>query len=209
AMTIHALAITYAAPQAAYDKVDKLCGVSGKAGNLGGQKGKCGNVFEGPPTNEYPTPPLIMGESGLMFAKVTKELGYHPFPQPASNASRAYTNSEGLTLGGCQYCGFCERNGCEANAKAGPHVCVLPLLPADPKFTLRGRGGVARLLYDRAAKKVKGLVFTDARTGEEYEQPAGLVVLSAYVFGNISLLLNSGIGEPYDPLTQKGAVGKN
>jgi len=34
-------------------------------------------------------------------------------------------------------------------------------------------------------------------------------VLSAYVFGNISLLLNSGIGEPYDPVTQKGAVGKN
>src|SRR5262249_21357177 len=93
--------------------------------------------------------------------------------------------------------------------KAGPHVCVLPVLRADPKFTLRARAWVSRLSYDKAAKKVTGVVFTDTRTGEEYEQPAGLVVLSAYVFGNISLLLNSGIAEPYDPLTQKGAVGKN
>ena len=52
------------------------------------------------------------------------------------------------------------------------------------------------------------MVYTDTRTGEEYEQPAGIVVLSAYVFGNISLLLHSGIGEPYDPATQKGAVGQ-
>jgi gluconate 2-dehydrogenase alpha chain len=201
-MTIQDWAMTYDELEPYYDKFDKLCGVSGKAGNLRGQKIEGGNVFEGPRSNEYPTPPLIMGESGLMFSKVAKELGYHPFPQPASNASRAYTNSEGLTLGGCQYCGFCERNGCEANAKAGPHVCVLPVLRADPKFTLRARAWVSRLSYDKAAKKVTGVVFTDTRTGEEYEQPAGLVVLSAYVFGNISLLLNSGIGEPYDPVTQ-------
>src|SRR5262252_5827271 len=208
-MTIQDWGITYDDLKPHYDRFERLCGTSGKAGNLRGQKIEGGNVFEGPRTNEYPTPPLIMGESGLMFAKVAKELGYHPFPQPASNASRAYTNSEGLTLGGCQYCGFCERNGCEANAKAGPHVCVLPALRADPKFTLRARAWVSRLSYDKAAKKVTGVVFTDTRTGEEYEQPAGLVVLSAYVFGNISLLLNSGIGEPYDPVTQKGAVGRN
>ena len=123
--------------------------------------------------------------------------------------SQPYTNSEGLTLGGCQYCGHCERAGCEANAKAGPHVCVLPVLRADPKFELRPRSWVSRLTYDKNAKKVTGVVYTDTRTGEEYEQPAGLVVLSAYVFGNISLLLHSGIGEPYDPATQKGAVGRN
>jgi gluconate 2-dehydrogenase alpha chain len=208
-MPIQDWAMTYDELEPYYDKFDKLCGVSGKAGNLRGEKIEGGNAFEGPRSNEYPTPPLIMTESGLMFAKVAKELGYHPFPQPASNASRPYTNSEGLTLGACQYCGFCERNGCEANAKAGPQVCVLPVLRADPRFKLRDRAWVSRLSYDKAAKKVTGVVFTDTRTGEEYEQPAGIVVLSAYVFGNISLLLNSGIGEPYDPVTQKGAVGKN
>ncbi len=108
-----------------------------------------------------------------------------------------------------QYCGLCERNGCEANAKAGPHVCVLPKLREEPKFTLRTRSWVSRLIYDKAARKVTGVVYTDTRSGEEYEQPAGIVVLSAYVFGNVSLLLHSGIGEQYDPVTGKGAVGKN
>ena len=101
----------------------------------------------------------------------------------------------GLTLGACQYCGHCDKSGCEANAKAGPQVCILPLLRAEPKFTLRARAWVSRMIYDKAARKVTGVVYTDTRTGEEYEQPAGLVVLSAYVFGNISLMFHSGIGE--------------
>jgi hypothetical protein len=40
-------------------------------------------------------------------------------------------------------------------------------------------------LYDKRAKKVTG--------GEEYEQPAGMVVLSSFVFGNVQLLLLAGI----------------
>ena len=54
-----------------------------------------------------------------------------------------------------------------------------------------------------------GVVYVDTRTGEEYEQPAGWSCSRPIVFGNISLLLHSGIGEPYDPATGKGAVGKN
>jgi gluconate 2-dehydrogenase alpha chain len=208
-MTIQDWAMTYDELEPYYDKFEKLCGVSGKAGNLRGRKIEGGNIFEGPRQSEYPTPPLTMTDSALMFETAAKELGYHPFPQPISNASRPYTNPEGLTLGGCQYCGFCERNGCEANAKAGPHVCILPKLREDPKFTLRPRSWVSRILYDKAARKVTGVVFTDTRTGEEYEQPAGLVVLSAYVFGNVSLMFHSGIGEPYDPATGKGALGRN
>ena len=47
------------------------------------------------------------------------------------------------------------------------------------------------------------------KTGEEYEQPAGVVILSSFVFGNTQQLLLAGIGEPYDPRTAKGTVGKN
>ena len=92
-MTIQDWAMTYDELEPHYDKFDKLCGVSGKAGNLRGQKIEGGNVFEGPRSNEHPTPPLIMGESGLMFAKVAKELGYHPFPQPASSISCVLANT--------------------------------------------------------------------------------------------------------------------
>jgi gluconate 2-dehydrogenase alpha chain len=208
-MTIQDWAMTYDELEPYYEKFEKLCGTSGKAGNLRGQKIEGGNIFEGPRQNEYPNPPLQMTDSALIFEKAAKELGYNPFPQPISNCSRPYVNSEGLTLGGCQYCGFCERNGCEANAKAGPHVCILPKLREEPKFTMRTRAWVSRLLYDKQARKVTGVVYTDRRTGEEFEQPAGLVVLSAYVFGNISLMFHSGIGEPYDPQTGKGAVGRN
>ena len=67
----------------------------------------------------------------------------------------------------------------------------------------------AKLLYDKDARRVTGVVYTDMKTGEEYEQPAGLVVLSSYVFGNVQQMLLAGIGEPYDPTTGKGVVGKN
>ena len=208
-MTIQDWAMSYDELEPYYDKFERLCGVAGKAGNLRGQKMAGGNVFEGVRQNEYPTPPLTQNLSGEMFAKTAASMGYSPFPRPASNCSRPYTNFEGLTLGACQQCGFCDRNGCEANAKGGAHVCILPVLRADSRFELRTRAWVSRLVYDKAARRVTAVVYTDLRTGEEFEQPAGLVVLSAYVFGNVSLLLHSGIGELYDPVTQRGTVGRN
>ena len=85
----------------------------------------------------------------------------------------------------------------------------MPVLRAEPKFELRTRVFVTRLAYDKQARRVTGVIYTDMKTGEEYEQPAGLVVLSSFVFGNVQQLLLAGIGEPYDPRTGKGVVGKN
>ena len=103
-MTIQDWGMTYDELEPYYDRFDKLCGVSGKAGNLRGQKIAGGNVFEGPRSSEYPNPPMKMTESALLFEKAAKDLGYNPFPQPISNASRPYLNNEGLMLGACQYC---------------------------------------------------------------------------------------------------------
>jgi gluconate 2-dehydrogenase alpha chain len=44
---------------------------------------------------------------------------------------------------------------------------------------------------------------------EEFFQPAAIVILSAYILQNVRLLLLSGIGQPYDPQTGEGVVGKN
>ena len=60
--------------------------------------------------------------------------------------------SRGLTLGACEYCGHCERFGCEANAKASPQVCILPVLLADHEFELRTYAHVKELVYDKAAQ---------------------------------------------------------
>ncbi|HEX9466146.1 MAG TPA: GMC family oxidoreductase [Alphaproteobacteria bacterium] len=208
-MTIQDWPVSYEELETHYDRFDKLCGVSGKAGNLRGKIVDGGNPFEGPRSDEYPNQPIKSSTPGLMFGEAARGLGYHPFPIPISISSAPYTNVEGLPLGSCEYCGFCNRTACEANAKASSITTVMPALRADPKFELRARSFVTRLIYDKAAKKVQGVVYTDLRTGEEYEQPAGVVVLSAFVFGNTQMLLLSGIGEPYDHATGKGIVGKN
>jgi gluconate 2-dehydrogenase alpha chain len=209
AMTIADYPVSYDELEPFYDKFEKLCGISGKAGNLRGRKIDGGNVFEGPRQSEYPNKPLVQPMAGALMEAACKSLGYHPFPAPAANSSDVYTNPEGLTLGGCEYCGHCERFGCEANAKASPNVCILPALMADPKFELRAHAYVKELVYDKAARKVKAVRYVDTRSGEEYEQPAGLVILGAYVFNNVLLMLTAGIGEPYDYKTGKGVVGKN
>jgi gluconate 2-dehydrogenase alpha chain len=208
-MTIQDLPVSYDELEPYYDRFEKLCGVSGKAGNLRGKIIDGGNVFEGPRQNEYPNPPLAKSMAGTIMDEASRSLGYHPFQAPSGNASETYTNFEGMTLGACEYCGHCERFGCEANAKASPNVCILPALLADPKFELRTNAQVKELVYDKAARKVTAVRYIDTRSGEEYEQPAGIVILGAYVFNNVLLMLTAGIGQPYDYKTGQGAVGKN
>lgn len=51
--------------------------------------------------------------------------------------------------------------------------------------------------------------YVNPLTGQEYEQPADVVILASYVFNNVRLLLTSKLGKPYDPNTGTGVVGKN
>jgi gluconate 2-dehydrogenase alpha chain len=208
-MTIEDWPVSYEELEPYYDQYDKLCGASGKAGNLNGTIVPGGNPFEGPRSNEYPNKPIKTSAPSLIFSEAARSIGYHPFPAPVAIASAAYINPEGLTLGACEYCGFCNRIACEANAKASANTTIMPILRPEPKFELRTRAFATKLIYDKDAKRVTGVVYTDLRTGEEYEQPANIVVLSSFVFSNTQSLLLAGIGEPYDPTTGKGVVGKN
>jgi gluconate 2-dehydrogenase alpha chain len=45
--------------------------------------------------------------------------------------------------------------------------------------------------------------------GREFEQPAELVILCAYILHNVRLMLLSGIGAPYNGSTGEGVVGRN
>ena len=60
----------------------------------------------------------------------------------------------------------------------------------------------------RAGKRATGVTFVDT-SGEEWEQPADLVILCAYTIFNVQLLLLSGIGRPYDPVVNQGVIGRN
>jgi gluconate 2-dehydrogenase alpha chain len=208
-MTIQDWGITYAEIEPYYDRFERTAGVSGKAGNLLGKIQPGGNPFEGPRSREYPLPPLNRSLAADFFEAAAKDAGYHPFPRPTANASRAYTNPDGAHLGACQYCGYCERFGCEANAKGSPHITVIPIAMRNPNFELRTHAWVTKVIQDKSAKRVTGVLYTNVNTGEEFEQPAGMVALCAYAINNVHLMLLSGIGEPYDPVTQKGVIGKN
>jgi gluconate 2-dehydrogenase alpha chain len=52
------------------------------------------------------------------------------------------------------------------------------------------------------------VTYVDSR-GREFEQPAELVLLTSYVFNNVRLMLQAGIGKPYDPIANTGVVGRN
>ena len=68
---------------------------------------------------------------------------------------------------------------------------------------------MTKVLKDSDGKRVTGVTYTSLLTGEEFEQPAGMVLLTAYAINNVHLMLLSEIGRPYDPAAQTGVVGKN
>jgi gluconate 2-dehydrogenase alpha chain len=208
-MTIQDWGVTYKELEPYYDKFEKVAGISAKAGNVQGRKIAGGNVFEAPRHNEYPMPPLVYGYAGELFAEAAGKMGYHPFPRPTANASVPYTNPDGVKFGECQYCGHCERFGCEANAKGGAQMTVIPAALKQSTFELRTYSWVTKVERDASGKKATGVTYTNTVTGEECFQPAKLVVLCAFGLNNVHLMMLSGIGEVYDPVSGKGLLGKN
>lgn len=207
-VTIQDWGVTYEDLEPYYDFFEKVCGVGGRAGNISGDVRFGGNPFEGPRTSDYPNPPMKQSHSGYLFEQGAAKLGYHPFPVPSSNSTRHYTNPFGAELKPCMYCGFCETYGCEHFAKASPQVAILPFALANKNFELRTRAYVLRVEHDAQAKVATGVTYIDA-SGRELFQPAGLVALCAFAHHNPILMLQSGIGQAYDPKTRTGTVGRN
>src|SRR5580692_2915602 len=207
-MTIQDYPVTFEELEPHFDHFEKVCGTSGVAGNLRGEIRLGGNPFEGARSDEYPTPPLPPIYVAELFEKATAELGYKSFPQPSANSSIAFTNPYGVRLGPCNLCGFCERFGCFLYSKASPQTTILPILAGRPNLEVRTRAYVTKILKDGSGNRATGVQYHSA-DGQIIEQPADLVILSAFQMHNVRLLLLSGIGEPYDPVSGSGVVGKN
>src|SRR5580700_2164581 len=92
--------------------------------------------------------------------------------------------------------------------KASPQTTILPLLVRKSNFTARDNSEVLHINLDASRKHATGVTFVDTG-GAEWEQPADLVILSAYTLFNVQMLLNSKIGTPYDPIANKGVIGRN
>jgi len=207
-MTVQDYGVTYDELEPHFDRFEKLCGISGKAGNLKGRIQEGGNPFEGWRSADYPNPPMHMTFSQRQFEKAAQDLGLHPFPGPSANMSRAYVNPLGCQLAPCTYCGFCEKYGCGNYSKASAQTTILPVLMKKPNFTLKTHNEVLRVKLDNTGRRATGVIHVDVN-GEEYEQPADLVILCAYQISNTRLMMLSGVGEIYNPVTGEGLVGKN
>jgi gluconate 2-dehydrogenase alpha chain len=206
--TIQDWPVTYDELEPHYDFFEKVCGISGKAGNIKGVIQPGGNAFEGWRENEYPTRPLKMNLAQNMFEKTATEMGLHPFPLPSANISVAYTNPYGVRLAPCTYCGFCEWFGCANYSKSSPQTCVLPVLVREPNFEARTLCEVTKINMSADGKMATGVTYVDS-DGREWVQDADLVLLCAYGIFNVKLLMMSNIGKQYDPVTGEGTLGRN
>ncbi|WP_217581794.1 GMC family oxidoreductase [Lysinibacillus sp. GbtcB16] len=189
--------LTYDQLEPYMDKFEKTAGISGDDKN----------TFSGKRSNPYPTGPMKKTPMLMQFEKAAQDLKLTPYMVPSANVSEVYKNPDGETINACQYCGFCERFGCEYGAKSSAEITVVPTALKTGNFDLRYNSNVVEIL--KQGNKVTGVRYIDTVSGEEFIQPANAVVLTSYVFNNAKLLMVSDIGERYDPTTGKGTLGRN
>ncbi|WP_271400293.1 GMC family oxidoreductase [Salinicoccus roseus] len=197
-MNLQDWGITYDEMEEYYEKWEYTAGISGEQDPLAPERKR-----------EWPNPPLKETPSLRLFKDATERLGLHPFQIAAGNLSQNYENPDGEQLNACMYCSFCTRHGCDFSAKSDPLATVIPTALRHDNFELRTRANVRRVLYDEDSGRATGVMYVDENTGQEYEQPADVVVLAAFAFANNRLLMLSDIGEQYDPETREGVIGRN
>jgi gluconate 2-dehydrogenase alpha chain len=193
-----------------FTRAENLLGISGKAGNIRGQKIEGGNIFEGWRSSEFPLPPNKIPYFPQLVQQAAQSLGYHPYPIPSATPTRAYVNPDGVARPACTYCGYCERFGCMIGAKAQPSTLLLPVIQRHKNVSIRTGAAVRRIMPEAENKKGKarGVTYVNAK-GQEFFQPADLVLLASWTFNNTRLLLLSGFGERYEPKSGKGTLGRN
>jgi gluconate 2-dehydrogenase alpha chain len=166
-----------------YEKIEYEVGVSGQAGNVNGSLDPRGNPFEGLRKREYPMPPLRWNGFIEKMAEVATSLGWHPFPGPAAVNSRSYQNRSA-----CMYHGFCNRGGCHVDAKNSTAVTTIPRAEATGRLKVVTRAHVISIDVDNHGRVTGVTYVTD---GQEYFQPAKVVLLASYTYENTRMLLLS------------------
>jgi gluconate 2-dehydrogenase alpha chain len=195
--------LTYAELEPFYDRAEYELGVSGKAGNLQGRKIDGGNVFEAPRRRDYPLPPLLADQSGVIFEAGARKLGYQPFSTPRAIISESYQGRPG-----CTYCGFCQAFGCHIGAKSSILVTKLPEADATGNFELLTGTMCYRVNTDNSGR-VTGVSYYGP-DGSNNTIEAELVILAPFIYDNTRLLLLSKTKKfPNGLANSSGQVGKH
>lgn len=194
--TVEDWGLTYEDLEPDYLRFERTAGVSGVAG---------ANPFDGHRSEPFPQAPPTFGEATARFRDAARSLGLHPYPMPLGLRA-GEIRAPGGPPGRCTYCGDCTYHPCAVAARADPTTTLLPAAWATGRFELQPDAQVRRVIHERG--RARGVRY-QTLDGKVVEQPAAVVVLGAYTFGNVRLLLLSGLGEPYDPATGRGQVGRN
>ncbi len=96
---------------------------------------------------------------------------------------------------------------CETGAKTNSSQTSIPYALKSPLYTLRTESIVFRIELNQSGTRATGVSYYDP-SGNVHFQPAKVVHLAAYSQNVIRLMLLSGIGEPYNPVTQTGSIGR-
>jgi gluconate 2-dehydrogenase alpha chain len=187
-----------------YERFEWEFGVSGAVGK---------NPFAGPRKRGYPLPPLRHSARMVLFKDACEKLGYHPYDTPAGILSQPYRPAPPFDTRiperpACVYCGHCNFYGCHVHAKAATLYTAIPVAVETGNFDLRTNSKVFRIDSDGAGQ-VTGVSYFDP-AGAIHQQRARVVILSAFVFEHVRLLLLSKTHRFAQGLANSsGYVGRN
>ncbi|MBE2992734.1 GMC family oxidoreductase [Sphingomonas sp. CFBP 13603] len=160
-----------------YSYVEKYIGVSGSRENLPYL-----------PDSEFQPPmPMNVAEKWLKQNLETKFPGRKLIHTRLSNMTEDKPDQNRTK---CQFRNQCS-NGCSFGAYFSTQAVTLPAARATGRLTLKSDSVVTNLVYDAARKKVTGVRYIDAKTGQAETVNADLVFLCASAIASTQILLNS------------------
>ncbi|MGF7156026.1 GMC oxidoreductase [Novosphingobium gossypii] len=160
-----------------YSYVEKYIGVSGSRENL-----------DYLPDSEFQPPmPMNIAEEWMKGKLETAFPGRKMINARLSNMTE---DKPEQNRSKCQVRNQCG-NGCSFGAYFSTQAVTLPAARATGRLVLRSDAVVTNLEYDPATKKVTGVRFIDARTGQAEVVHARVVFLNASTLGSVQILMNS------------------
>jgi choline dehydrogenase-like flavoprotein len=160
-----------------YSYVENYIGVSGSRENLPYL-----------PDSEFQPPmPMNVAEKWFKQRLETRFPGRKLIPARLSNMTE---DKPEQNRSKCQFRNQCA-NGCSFGAYFSTQAVTLPAARATGRLTIKTDAVVSSLDYDPARKRVTGVRYVDAKTGQAEVVKADLVFLCASAMASVQILMNS------------------
>ena len=178
-----------------YSYIEKYIGVSGSRENLPYL-----------PDSEFQPPmPMNIAEKWMKQQIETQYPGRKLINARLSNLTEDKPEQNRTK---CQLRNQCS-NGCSFGAYFSTQSVTLPAARATGRLTLRSDAVVTNLEYDPAAKRVTGVRFIDAKTGQAEVVSANIVFLCASAMASTQIMMNTRApGSERSHLDSSGTLGR-